>query len=148
MTITVNMVRHAVIEKIHSFFPTYKKYGEEIVQGFQAPCFFIKLFPVENTQVMGRRYTRQHVFNVHYFPVTDYANDEMHDMAERLYEILEYIAPTTALIRGTKMKHEIHDNVLHFFVEYKFDVYKTIKEIKMQTLEGVDFDTRTDNEID
>ncbi len=138
------MVRNAVIAKLNTFFPSpaYKKYGEEIAQGFQAPCFFIKLFPVQQTQIMGRRYSRQHTFNVHYFPSTDYTNEEMHNIAEQLYEILEYISSSTIPIRGTKMKHEIHDSVLHFWVEYSFDVYKPIEEIKMQGLEVVDFDTR------
>lgn len=141
-------MRNAVIAKLNTFFPSpaYRRYGEEIAQGFQAPCFFIKLFPVEQTQVMGKRYTRHHLFNIHYFPSTEDANEEIHDMAEQLYEILEYIAPASTPTRGTKMKHEIHDSVLHFWVEYNFDVYKPVEEIKMQTLEGVDFDTRTDNE--
>lgn len=137
-----NTVRKAVISKLSTHFPhpDYRIYGEEIAQGFQEPCFFIKLFPVEQTQILGRRYARQHLFDIHYFPASDYINDEMHDMAEQLYEILEYISDPP--IRGTKMKHEVHQDVLHFFVEYNFDVYKPIEEIKMQTLEGVNFDTR------
>lgn len=144
--ISVNIVRKAVISKISAYFPypEYRIYGEEIAQGFQAPCFFIKLFPVDQTKIIGRRYSRQHLFDIHYFPASDYMNDEMHDMAEKLYEILEYISDPP--IRGTKMKHEVHHDVLHFFAEYNFDVYKPKEEIKMQTLEGVDFDTRTRDE--
>ncbi|MEC1178539.1 hypothetical protein P9B03_08605 [Metasolibacillus meyeri] len=150
MTITVNAVRNAVIAKLNTFFPSpaYRKYGEEIAQGFQAPCFFIKLFPVQQTQIMGRRYSRQHTFNVHYFPSTDYSNEEMHSIAEQLYEVLEYITPAAMPVRGTKMKQEIHDSVLHFWVEYSFDVYKPIEETKMQKLEGVDFDNTRDNKIE
>lgn len=143
---SANLVRKAVISKLDFHFPDYRIYGEEVAQGFQEPCFFVKLFPVEQTQIMGRRYMRHHLFDVHYFPSSDYKNEDMHDMAEKLYGMLEYIA--TPPIRGTKMKHEVHQDVLHFFVEYNFGVYKPIEEIKMQTLEGVDFDTRDNGQIE
>lgn len=147
--VTVNSVRKAVISKLNSCFPSpeYRIYGEEIAQGFQEPCFFIKLFPIEQTQVMGRRYLRKHLFDIHYFPESDNANDDMHDMAEQLYEAMEYIG-SNALMRGTKMKHEIHDGVLHFFVEFNFHVRKHVEEIKMRTLEGVEFETRDIGETD
>ena len=147
--ISVNTIRKAVISKLSSQFPfpEYRIYGEEIAQGFQAPCFFVKLFPVEQTQEIGKRYFRKHLFNIHYFHASDYANDEMHEMAEKLYELMEYVDVGT-LIRGTKMKHEIHNGVLHFFVEYNFHVQKHVDEIKMRTLEVIEFDTRDNRQSD
>lgn len=130
--ITFNGIRKGVIGTLKKRFPMPKVYGEEIAQGFQEPCFFVKLFPVAQNQVMGRRYKRYHSFDIHYFPESsEGANDEMHDMAEQLYDLLEYLEVEGDLYRGTKMKHEIISGVLHFFVDYDFYVYKKAEEIPL-----------------
>ena len=119
--ITVNIVKDGVISTLKQRFPNTKIYGEEIKQGFRAPCFFVKLFPVSQRQVVGRRYKRFHSFDIHYFGES---NEEMHDIADQLYDRMEYIPVNEDLLRGTKMNHEIVDGVLHFFVNYDFHIYK------------------------
>ena len=119
--ITVNAVRDSVITALDQSFPDIKKYGEEIKQGFEEPCFFVKLFPVSQDQIIGRRYLRNHAFDIHYFAKT---NEALHDMADQLYDKMELIGLDDGLARGTKMRHEIVDCVLHFFVNYNFHVYK------------------------
>jgi len=121
--ITVNIVRDSVISALKQHFPSTRIYGEEIKQGFEEPCFFVKLFPVSQGQVVGRRYKRMHSFDIHYFGES---NEEMHDIADQLYDRMEYIPVNEDLLRGTKMNHEIVDDVLHFFVNYDFHVYKEI----------------------
>lgn len=133
--VTINTVRKAVIAKLKSQFPDMDVYGEEIAQGFQEPCFFVKLFPVSQTQVVGNRYMRYHSFDIHYFSNAEYENDDMHDMAEQLYELMEYIGTEDNLHRGTEMKHEIQEGVLHFFVDYNFHVSKVVQKEFMEDLE-------------
>lgn len=124
-----NTVRKAVIAQLKQSFPDMDVYGEDISQGFNEPCFFVKLFPGSEKQVMGNRYIRYHAFDVHYFPLSeDGAIDEMHDMAEQLYQLLEYLNVNGDLCRGTKMEHEIVNGVLHFFVHYDMYVYKTVEQ--------------------
>lgn len=136
MSITVNDVRRGVIATLKQNFPNIKIYGEEIKGGFQEPCFFVKVFPVSHIREQGRRYLRAHSLDIHYFPATEYANEEMHDIAEQLYNVMEYITVTGQLCRGTNMRHEIVDGVLHFFVNYDFHVWREApEEIKMQTLD-------------
>lgn len=135
--ISFNAVRKAVIATIKQSFPDMDVYGEEISQGFQEPCFFVKLFPASQKQIMDNRYQRYHAFDIHYFPIIDdenYVNDDMHDMAEQLYQILEYINVNGDQCRGTKMEYEIVDGVLHFFVHYNFFVYKEREKEYMEEL--------------
>lgn len=133
MSVTVNDIRNGVISALKQQFPM-KIYGEEIKQGFTKPCFFVKLFPVEHSREVDRRYLRVHSFDIHYFGTS---NEDMHDTAESLYDILEYITVTDGLCRGKSMKHEIVDETLHFFVDYDFHVMRQkVAEPKMQTMEA------------
>jgi len=133
--VTINDVRHAVMAALNRQFPTIKIYGEEIVQGFEAPAFFVKLLSAVQTQELGPRYMRMHSFDVHYFPLDD-KNEDAHDMAEKLYEVLEVIEYNGVQYRGTNMNHEIVDRVLHFFVDYNVHVRRVVPDVpKMQTME-------------
>ncbi len=103
-------------------FPGTKIYGESIAQGFQEPCFYVKLLEASHEKAVDRRYVRTHSFDVHYFDTT---NAALHGMAEQLYDCLEQITtPAGALLRGRAMRHEIQDAVLHFFVQYDLHVMR------------------------
>jgi hypothetical protein len=126
--VTINDVVQSIIAALKQHFPNIKRYGEEIKEGFQAPCFFIKVFPVSHTREQGRRYLRSHSVDIHYFPATAYANNEMHDMAEKLYEAMEYVAVNGQICRATEMNHEIIDGVLHFYAQYNFHMMREAEE--------------------
>lgn len=50
------------------------------------------------------------------------------------FSCLEYITVTGDLVRGTKMKYEVVDGVLNFFVNYDLFVYKVADSIPMEDL--------------
>lgn len=106
------------------FGDAYEIYKESVEQGLKEPCFFIFLLTANQTQVIGKRYFREQPFDIHYFPSTKDRNTEFLDVVDRLNDALEYITMDTDLIRGTKINYEIVDDVLHFFVNYNFHVYK------------------------
>ncbi|HHY25282.1 MAG TPA: hypothetical protein GX523_00770 [Desulfitobacterium dehalogenans] len=147
--ITVNGVRDSVITLLHQHFPGISTYGEEILQGLDKPCFFVKLFQVSQDQLISQRYQRNHSFDIHYFPAAmdegeeNRQNEEMHGIAEQLYEKMELIpviGGDDGLMRGAKMRHEIIDGVLHFFVDYNFQIIKeTTLDPLMQTMEQEGF---------
>lgn len=122
-----NAVRKGVIQKLKQFYPEIKVYGEEISQGFKAPCFFIEMFPTSESRVMGNRYKRYHAFDIHYFSDANDTNDDLHEMAERLYNQLEFITVNDDDLMGTKMEHRIIKGVLHFFVHFNTFIYKQIE---------------------
>lgn len=119
-----NDVRNGVISTLDQWFPEKRIYGEEISQGFQEPCFFVKIFPSSEKRIVGNRFKRFHAFDIHYFSDAVDVNDDFNDMAEQLYTVLEYITVNGDLYTGTQMEHEIVDNVLHFFVHFNVVVYK------------------------
>jgi 3'-phosphoadenosine 5'-phosphosulfate (PAPS) 3'-phosphatase len=120
--VTINDVRYAVHAALDAAFPDIPIAGEEIKQNLNPPCFFVKLLEPEHTQELGRRYMRHHPFDVHYF-APDRRNDDMYDMAEKLTTALQQIEVAGRPVRGTGMRFEIVDEVLHFFVEYNFHVW-------------------------
>lgn len=58
------------------------------------------------------------------------------DVAERMYDCLEYITTDgdTKPIRGSKMNHQVVDGVLNFFVNYDFFTVKTEDQTPMETM--------------
>lgn len=133
--VTINDIRTAVFHKLAERFPDIKRFGEEIKQGFQAPCFFVKLLNASQTKELHPRYMRTHSFDIHYFP-RDESNADAHAIAEQLYDALEVVEFNGQKYRGTGMNHEIVDGVLHFFVEYNFHARREVPEVpKMADME-------------
>lgn len=65
-------------------------------------------------------------------------------MAESLCEALEYVAYDETLVRGTNMKYEIIEDVLHFFVDYNFYVLREQK--KEDCFENFNYNGEVKNE--
>lgn len=132
-TVTINAIRNAVNQVLGRHFPDVEIMDEEIKQGLIEPCFFVKLIQVGQIQELGLRYNRTHAFDIHYFGEN---NPQAHDVAEKLYNVMDEIEHDGDLFRGSGMRHEIIDGVLHFFVNYNFKVRKVIPESpKMHIIE-------------
>lgn len=132
MSITVNDVRDGLIAALVLLYPGVKVTGEEITQGLGQNHFFVKLLSGGQDKQLGRRYRRMHAFDVHYFGPD---NEELHAAAERLYGGLGTIQTPDGRLRGTGMRHEIVNRVLHFFVDYNTDVLLQVDPVPlMQTL--------------
>lgn len=129
--VTLDDVRKAVMAKISSFKEADTPiYGEEIPQKFKEPCFYIKVIRTRQAQQLEDRYTRKHLFDIHYFPKpSNNTNEQILAMAEKLYDELEYIEVNGKLTRSVDMYHEAVDKVLHFFLAYNFTVKKQAPHI-------------------
>ncbi len=123
---------NSIIESISislnaEFGDEYTIYTESVEQGLNEPCFFLFCINPTNRVFLGNRYFRENQCCIQYFPVDkDQAREECHAVAERLFLCLEYIIITRDLARGTKMKYEVVDGVLNFFVNYDSFVYKVV----------------------
>lgn len=106
----------------------YDIYTESIKQGLQEPCFSILCLNPTNDQFLGKRYFRQNQFAIQYFPSTDEKNAECNGVRERLFACLEVITVDGDLTRGVKMKGEVIDGVLNFFLNYDLFVYQVNNE--------------------
>ena len=69
----------------------YEIHNEEIKQGLKEPCFFIACLNPNNNLFFGKRYERTNQFCIQYFPQSAKKQRECADVAERMYDCLEYI---------------------------------------------------------
>lgn len=133
----VNKIIDGISIKIDELFgETYCIYSEDIEQGFNEPCFFISLLQPRSTQKLGNRSYREYNFDIHYFPsLSNEKNKEMNNVSEILMTGLEYITVNESLIRGNKIRSEVVNNVLHFYIKYSAFVIKNeAVEESMDTL--------------
>jgi hypothetical protein len=131
----INDVVIAISIKLYEAFgDAYEIYTESIEQGFKEPSFFILLLQPEFEQVIGNRYHETLPFDIHYFGP---GYMDAYSKANKLMSEMEYIKLLNGdLLRGTKMKGEVIDGVLHFFVNYNFHVYKVTDPLdKMEDLQ-------------
>ena len=131
----VNDLISGIAKKLNSVFGSkYKIYKENIKQGLVEPCFNIVVLEPSQEAKLPNRYLRSYPIDVHYFPETA-TKSEMYEVAEKLLIELEYITVLDNLCRGTKMRYEIVDGVLHFFVNYDFFIKKEVsKQDNMEEL--------------
>nr|WP_308742101.1 hypothetical protein [uncultured Anaerocolumna sp.] len=117
------------------FGDTYDIYTESIEQGLQEPCFSVFCLNPTNELFLNKRYFRTNQFCIQYFPLSEEKNTECNDVIERLHDCLELIKVNGDLTRGTRMKSELIDGVLNFFVNYDMFVYKVEEKTQMGELQ-------------
>ena len=117
------------------FGDTYKIYTESIEQGLQEPCFSVLCVNPTNELFLGKKYFRQNLFCIQYFPSSNDKYEECMEVLERLYDCLEIISVGDDSQRGTQMHGEVVDGVLNFFVNYDMFVYRVESVDDMETLE-------------
>lgn len=131
--ITIDDVRKGIMKKINTFRDkdNTEIYSEEIPQNFKEPCFFVKEVRTSQAKELDNRYKRGHLYNIQYFPNpnSNSKNQEMREIAEGMYEHMEFIEINNKLVMGNDLNHQIVDGLLHFFVKYPLLLYKEIPEI-------------------
>lgn len=134
----IQEVIDGIVVKLHDSYdcPIYQ---EDIPQGFKQPCFAIRILnPMEFTK-SANRYLRIYPFVINYFPKSEtQSKAEMCEVAEKLLLELEYITVRNNsidnLLRGTRMRFEIVDDVLHFFVNYDFFVKRVVEKEPFESM--------------
>lgn len=116
----INSIIDGISIKLNEIFgDDYEIYSEDIEQGFKEPCFFILPLNQKKSPKLKNRSFREHSFNIHYFPTSSYEKiREINSVLHTLMDELEYISIDNGLIRGTNIKSEVVDNILHFFINY------------------------------
>lgn len=135
----VSKIISGIAGKLNAAFgENYRIYRNDVEQGLQEPCFFIVPLSPTRQQVLGRRYRQDNPFDIHYFPSqSEQMQSEMDRTADQLFETLEYITLEDGdLLRGTGMRYEIIDNVLHFFVDFNLYLFRQEEKENMETLES------------
>ncbi|WP_407647659.1 phage tail terminator family protein [Clostridium brassicae] len=124
---TINDLRIGINNVLDKEFPNITIYNEKIEQDFEEPCFFVKILSSEQDKELNIRYKKNVFFDIHYFSDKEDINSDCLNMADKFYDLLEYVQVNDNLYRATNMTHEVIDGVLHFFLQFN---YKVIKEIE------------------
>lgn len=104
-------------------------YTESIEQDLEVPCFLITCVRPKQELFLGRRYLREQLFLIQYFPKSRAEpRQECMEVQDRLYDALEYISDGEQLRYGTGMEGEVTDDLLHFEVQYNFFTIKAEEE--------------------
>lgn len=104
-------------------------------QHLKEPCFFISCIHPTHERVIGRRFFRRFSIAVQYFPADRQKEvEECNDVAERLYHCLEWISVSGDPLMGSRMRHEIVDGILTFFVDYSLFVHREKENIPMENM--------------
>ena len=111
-------------------------YFDEVKQELNEPCFFVRTLEVSQELVVRNRYWRVYHLDIEYHPEDrQQTAREIADVANAMLMAMEYIHIGENLTRGTNIRYEVQDKVLHFFVDYDFFVFKVLeKEEYMETL--------------
>ncbi len=126
---------NAIIEAISislnvEFGDRYKIYREIKHQGLQEPCFFIQCLNPTSRLFLNKRYLRTNQFCIQYFPEQEgKKKEECYEIAEHLFQCLEWLEVKEDTMMGTQMHYEVVDGMLHFFVNYDAFVYKISESI-------------------
>ena len=132
----INTIIEAISVTLNQEFgDDYEIHMEEVKQDLKEPCFFIFCVNPAVQQFPGKRYFRENQFVIQYFPESQETNRECASVAERLLWCLEVI-DADGPIRGTKMKYEIVDGILHFFVNYDCFMRRVEENTPMETLQS------------
>lgn len=135
----INSIIEAIsISLNEEFGDGYETHMEKIKQGLKEPCFFITCLNPTTELFLGKRYFRTNQFCIQYFPETNEKQRECNGVAERMLQCLEYITiyGEDKPIMGTKMKYEVVDSVLNFFVNYDCFIRKTEQQTPMESLQA------------
>lgn len=107
----------------------YEIYVDNIEQGLNEPCFFVFTLNPSSKQLVANRYYRTYPFDIHYFPKNANSNIEINEVIEKLFLCFECINIDGNLVKGTNMKSETVDGVLHFFINFNMVVKKALDPI-------------------
>lgn len=126
-----------IIDGITSNLNIYYGYdvsSEELDQDFNEPCFFIQLLDTHKSYKLSTRHARGYNFNIRHHNSLD-GLDNLNSIGDELLSVLEYIPVGDNIVRGSDMRYEIQDNVLHFFITYNCELEKEKdKSNKMESL--------------
>lgn len=131
-----NDIVDGIAVRLGQLFPQIEVHRDEIAQGFDAPCFFIKTLRTVQTAKLDNRYFRRYSLDVHYFPqMNGSAMTDVQEVAAALLMGLEYILVGDSLVRAARTEYEVHDDVLHFMVDYDVFILREREKVPyMMTL--------------
>lgn len=137
----VKDIMDAIAIRLHEVFgDEFEINQEDVVQGLKEPCFLITLVDYSKEPLLQSRSKRLVPFDILFFPSK--AKMQCYEIADQMMNELELITLLDGdAMHGTKMKAEVVDGVLHFFVNYNF--IGTVTTEPLDRMESIDIECGT-----
>ncbi|MGE7951933.1 phage tail terminator family protein [Lysinibacillus xylanilyticus] len=131
----INDIQNAISVKLHEAFGAdYKKYIDEVPQGFKTPAFLIQFLSLEHIRIIGKRWKVTTLFNVQYFSKNGLS--EASNMTLKVQQALKEITLLNgSLMLGTGANSEVVDGIGHNFIHFNFFLQEIEEKIFMGSLE-------------
>lgn len=142
----INTIINGIAGALHrTFGDTHAIYKESVKQDLKEPCFIIVALQPTSENANHGHYLRNYPFDITFIPESETdSKSEMYRTAESLFLILDYINVLDNLRRGIKMRYEIVDDVLHFFVTYTMYVKELVEPAPM--METLEYNSRLEGQ--
>lgn len=123
----INDIQNAISVKLHEAFGAdYKKYIDEVPQGFKTPAFLIQFLSLEHIRQIGNRWKVTTLFDVQYFPKNGLF--EASNMTLKVQQALKEITLLNgSLMLGTGANSEVVDGIGHNFIHFNFFLQESKK---------------------
>ena len=120
----------AITKQLSTTFGTekYKYYIEDVEQKLKRPCFTVMAISPLQRSVNPYQYDRTMPIVVHFFSDSkDHKIKDSYQIGEQISECLEYLNFKDCLIRGDDISWNMNEDVLQFFITYRFRTNKIRK---------------------
>lgn len=100
------------------------------------PYFYITIMNPSQIPMLTNQYQRIQPFEIQYFPKGKSYTRECMEVAEKLFEVLEYIMIDGNLVRGSDLNCKLEEGVLYFYVQFNLVVLKQTEDSFMQEIKA------------
>ena len=119
-----------------AFGDAHEIYENDVEQGLEPGSFFVNVLQPDLAPLLGGRGLKTNPFVIQYFPATGKIRSECYTVADTMLDCLQVITlPNGDILHGTRMRYEVQDDVLQFYVNYNHTRLTTPDETMMETLE-------------
>lgn len=130
----INDIQNAISVKLHEAFGAdYKKYIDEVPQGFVTPAFFIQFLNLEQIRQIGKRWKVTTLFDVQYFPKNGLS--EASNMTLKIQQVIKEITLLNGSMLGTGANSEVVDGIGHNFIHFNFFLQEIEAKVFMGSLD-------------
>lgn len=114
----------ALSKKLEEIFDSPTIYHDMLPMGYEAPCFFISNVDTQVSLFMYDRYRMTVNYDITYHPnERKFYTAEFSKVGNLMSFGLEYIdLEDNKPLRGSNIRYEVQDGVLHFFITFDFFV--------------------------
>ncbi|AUS87764.1 DUF6838 family protein [Lysinibacillus capsici] len=131
----INDIQNGISVKLQEAFGAdYKKYIDELPQGFNTPAFLIQFLSLEHIRQMGGRWKVTTLFNVKYYPKNGIS--EASNMTLKVQKAIKEITLLNdSLLCGSGATSEVIEGIGNNYIRFSFFLQEVEEKVFMGSLD-------------